>query len=80
MNEMAVPEHTALGEEAAMLTEGVVDGLIEIVNPLLVAFAFEIQEAFDVNTQVTTWPFVTEAVVKLAAFAPVTFDPLIRHW
>lgn len=77
---MAVPAHTALGVVAVMLTDGVVVGLIVMVNPLLVAVLVEIHEAFDVKTHVTAWPLVIDAVVKLEAVAPFTLAPLMRHW
>ena len=53
--------------------------VIDIVIALLVAVAGTAQVALEVNTQVTTAPFVSVVVVYVAALVP-TLVPFTFHW
>jgi hypothetical protein len=54
----------------AMLTEGTNTGFTVMVMPALVAVVGLAQVAFEVSTQVTTWPFVSALVVNVALLVP----------
>ena len=60
---------------AAILTEGVTDGLTVIVIAFDVAVAGEAQLALDVKTQVTTWPLVSVVVVNVGLLVPTFVVP-----
>lgn len=54
-------------------------GLTVMVIPALVAGLLVAQVALDVNTTVTTWPFVSVLDVKVLLFVPALI-PFTFHW
>jgi len=65
-------------DEADIVTEGGVTGLMIIVTPLLVAVGTVAQAELEVNTQVTISLLLRVLSVKLLAFVP-TLTPFFFH-
>lgn len=79
VNVTLVPEQTVADGLAAMLTLTGRFGFTVIVIVFDVAGEPVAQSAFDVNTQVTVFPFVNVAFVYVGEFVP-TFVPFSFHW
>jgi len=78
VNVTLVPEQIAPTGTAAILTLTGKFGFTVIVIPALVAVVGLAQVAFDVNIQVTIWPFAKVAFVYVVLFVPA-FTPFTCH-
>ena len=64
---------------SAMATDGATAELMVIVIALEVAGLPSTPTRFEVITQVTTWPVVSDVVVNVGELVPA-FTPLTFHW
>ena len=79
VNVFEEPVHEGLVPDvSAIETEGTIAVLIDIVILLEVAVSGLAQFALEVNTQVTTWPFVIVVLEKVELLVPV-FTPFSFH-